>query len=161
MPLVEGSVQIAAPRQVVWDLLADPRRHTEFGTFVVEVTVVTEGEVREGTVYRERGGPGFMKSESDWAITKFDPPRELVHTGKTGKEGSMAAEAIWTLEEVDSRSTRVTQALDFEVMPGFRPLGRLLEAVFARRMIQRETARMLQDLKRVAEASTTESSRPS
>ena len=59
----------------------------------------------------------------------------------------MAAEATWTLEEMDSLTTRVTQALDFEVMPRFRPLGRLVEAVFARRMIQRETARMLQDMK--------------
>lgn len=73
----------------------------------------------------------------------------------------MAAEATWTLEEVDSRSTRVTQALDFEMMPGFRPLGRLLESVFARRLMQRETARMLQDLKRIAEASAPVPSRPS
>ena len=161
MPLVEDSIEIAAPRQAVWDLLADPRRHTELGAFVAEVTVVTEGEVREGTVYRERGGPGFMKSESDWATTRFDPPRELVHTGMTGKEGAMAAVATWTLEEVDSRSTRVSQTLGFELMPGLRPLGRVLEAVFARRMIQRETARMLHDLKRVAEASASMPSRPS
>ncbi len=157
MPLVEDSVHIVAPQQAVWDLLADPRRHTELGTFVAEVTVVTEGEVREGTVYRERSGPGFMKSESEWTITRFDPPRELVHTSK---ESSMAAEGTWTLEEVDSRSTRVTQALDFEMFPGFRPLGRLLESVFARRLSQRETARMLGDLKRIAEASAPVPSRP-
>lgn len=64
----------------------------------------------------------------------------------------MAAEATWTLEEADSESTRVTQALDFEMMPRFRPLGKLLEAVFARRLMQRETARMLRDIKRIAEA---------
>lgn len=158
MPLDEGSVQIAAPRQAVWDLLADPRRHSELGTFVAEATVVTEGEVREGTVYRERSGPGFMKSESEWTITRFDPPRELVHTSQ---ESSMAAEATWTLEEVDSQSTRVSQALDFEMMPRFRPLGRLLEAVFATRSMQKQTARMLQDLKRIAEASAPGASRPS
>lgn len=73
----------------------------------------------------------------------------------------MAAEATWTLEEVDSQSTRVSQALDFEMMPRFRPLGRLLEAVFATRSMQKETARMLQDLKRIAEASAPGASRPS
>jgi carbon monoxide dehydrogenase subunit G len=149
MTMVEGSVQIAAPRQAVWDLLADPRRHTELGTFVAAVTVLTEGEVRERTVYRERSGPGFMKSESEWTVTRFDAPRELVHTSG---DPSMPAEATWTLEEVDVRSTKVTQALNFEMLPRFRPLGRLLEAAFAKRLMQRETARMLHDLKRIAEA---------
>ncbi len=150
MPRVEGTVEIAAPRPVVWDLLADPRRHTELGTFVAEVTVVTEGDVREGTVYRERSGPGFMKSESEWTISRLDPPRELVHTSE---ESSMTGEATWTLEEVDPQSTRVAQTLDFEMMPRFRPLGRLLEALFAKRMTKGETRRMLRDLKRIAESS--------
>jgi carbon monoxide dehydrogenase subunit G len=157
MPRVEGTVEIAAPRQVVWDLLADPRQHTELGTFVAEVTVVTQGEVREGTVYRERSGPGFMKSESEWTISRLDRPRELVHTSK---ESSMTAEATWTLDEVDGRSTRVTQTLDFEMMPRIRPLGRLLEAVFAKPMTNRETTRMLHDLKRIAESSAATPSQP-
>jgi carbon monoxide dehydrogenase subunit G len=155
MPRVEGSVEVAAPRQVVWDLLADPRRHTELGTFVDDVTLTTEGEVGEGTVYRERSGPGFMKSKSDWTITTFDQPGKLVHVSK---EASMAAQASWTLDEVDVRTTRVGQALDFEMMPRFRFLGRLLEVAFATRMSQRETERMLQDIKRLAEAGATGSS---
>jgi hypothetical protein len=81
-------------------------------------------------VYRERSGPGFMKSESEWTVTRFDPPHELVHASA---DPSMPAEATWTLEEVDVRSTKVTQALGFEMLPRFRPLGRLLEAAFAKR----------------------------
>lgn len=154
MARVEGSVEIAASRQAVWDLLADPTKHTELGTFVEEVKLVTEGEVREGTVYRERSGPGFMKSESEWTITKFNPPRELVHVSK---EKSMTAEAIWTLTEVGSGSTRVTQVLDFQMMPRFRTLGRLFEVLFATRMTQRETYRMMQDTKRIAESAASPS----
>ena len=56
MPVVEGSVEIAAPRQTVWEFMADPSRHTELGTFVDEVTLVTKGEIGEGTVYHERRG---------------------------------------------------------------------------------------------------------
>lgn len=111
------------------------------------MTLVTEGEVGEATVYRERSGPGFMKSKSDWTIRTFDPPAKLVHVSK-----EMAAEATWTLDELDDSTTRVAQALDFEMMPRFRPLGRLLEVAFATRITQRETERMLQDVKRLAEA---------
>lgn len=150
-----GLVEIAAPRQTVWAFMADPSRHTELGTFVDEVTLATKGEIGEGTVYYERSGPAFMKSKSEWTITSFDLPHQLVHVGK---ESSMTAEATWSFEEVGSGSTRVTQSLNFQMMPGFRPLGRVLEAVFARRLMQRETARMLQDLKRIAEASARGSS---
>lgn len=148
MARVQGSVEIAAPREIVWDILADPRRHTELGSFVAEVTVTTTGDVGEGTVYRERSGPGFMKSESEWTITKFDSPREVVHETR---EKSMTARAGWALSEPRAGLTEVTQILDFEMMPGFRVLGRFLENLIATRMTQRETNRMLQDIKRIAE----------
>lgn len=38
------------------------------------------------------------------------------------------------------------------MMPGLRPLGRVLEVVAGRRMLERETHRMLEDIKRIAEA---------
>jgi hypothetical protein len=129
--------------------MADPRTHAELGTFIDWVKVLSDEPVAEGTVYRERSGPGFMKSESEWTITTFDPPRTLVHTSG---DKSMPVTAEWTFTHLGPTSTRVTQALDFEMLPRFRPLGRLLEAVFARRMTERETGRMLQDLKRRCEA---------
>lgn len=38
------------------------------------------------------------------------------------------------------------------MMPGFRPLGWLIETIAAKRMLNRETDRMLQNIKRIAEA---------
>ena len=58
----------------------------------------------------------------------------------------------WTLEEVGPTSTRLSQAGDFVMMPGLRPLGRVLEVVTGKRMLERETHRMLEDMKRIAEA---------
>lgn len=149
MPTVEASVEIAAPRSIVWELIADPTRHTEFGTFVAEVVLASPAPVGRGTVYHERAGPGFMKSKSQWTITEFDPPRRLVHEGK---EPSMNSRFTWTLEEVGPTSTRLSQAGEFVMMPGLRALGRVLEAVAGRRMLERETKRMLEDMKRIAEA---------
>lgn len=145
MARVEASVEIAAPVKAVWDHMADPLTHAELGTFIEWVKILSDEPVAEGTVYRERSGPGFMKSESEWTITTFDPPRKLVHTSG---DRSMPATAEWEFVDLGPTSTRVTQALDFEMLPRARPLGRLLEAGFARRMSERETVRMLQDLKR-------------
>jgi uncharacterized protein YndB with AHSA1/START domain len=149
MPSDGASVEIAAPREVVWDLISDPTRHTEFGTFVTEVNVVSAGPTSKGTVYRETSGPGFMKSSSEWTITEFDAPSRLVHEGR---EPAMHSRFTWTLEEITPASTRLSQAGDLVMMPGFRPLGWLIETIAAKRMLERETERMLQDMKRIAEA---------
>lgn len=149
MPSGEASVDIAAPREVVWDLISDPTRHTEFGTFVSEVSVVSAGPTSSGTVYRETSGPGFMKSSSEWTITEFDPPSRLVHEGR---EPAMHSRFTWTLEEITPASTRLSQIGDFVMMPGFRPLGWLIETIAAKRMLERETERMLKDIKQIAEA---------
>jgi carbon monoxide dehydrogenase subunit G len=150
MPRVEASVEVAAPRDVIWGVLADPSRYKELGTLIQEVKLVTDGELREGAVYRERSGVGIMKSWREYTISRFDPPREMVHVTN---ESSMSSTLTWTLTELNSKSTRVTQLIEFEVMPRLRPLGRLIEALLAKRMTQRETDQMLQGIKRVAEGS--------
>ena len=149
VPTIEASVEVAAPRHVVWELLADPTRHTEFGTFVSEVVLASSAPIGPGTVYHETSGPGFMKSTSQWTITEFDPPSRIVHEGK---EPSMHSQFTWTLEEVGPTATRLSQVGEFVMMPGLRALGRVLEALVGRRMLERETKWMLRDVKRIAEA---------
>ena len=149
MPSVEAAVHIAAPREVVWALISDPRRHTEFGSAVSEVSVVSAGPTTKGTIYRETSGPRFLKSSSEWTITEFDPPRRLVHEGR---EPAMHSRFTWTLEEITPASTRLSQLGDFRMMPRLRPLGWVIEKIAAKRMLERETQRMLEDIKRIAEA---------
>ncbi len=156
MPTIEASVVIAAPRSVVWDLIADPTRHSEFGSFVSDVVVASPEPIARGTVYHETSGPGFLKSKSQWTISEFDPPSRLVHEGN---EPTMHSRFTWTLEEAGPTSTRLTQAGEFVMLPSVRALGRLLEAVAGRRMLKRETKRMLDDVKRIAEAQAAESRR--
>jgi len=148
MPEIAGFVDISAPRQAVWNLLSDVGRYTEFGTITDVATLVSEGEFGDGSVYTESGKIAGMKSESEWTVTRFAPPSEQIHVGK---ESSMEAELTWTLDEIDVGTTRATQVLDFKMMPGFRPLGVLLEAVFATRFMTQEMERIRQDLKRIAE----------
>lgn len=149
MPSATASIDIAAPPDVVWRLIADPARHIEFGTFVSDVSVASVGPVGRGTVYRETSGPRFLKSSSEWTITEFEPPSRLVHEGR---EPTMESRFTWTLEQLTPSSTRLSQVGDFVMMPRFRPLGWLIETIVAKRMVSRETGRMLRDIKRIAEA---------
>lgn len=93
MPIVEASVAIAAPRDVVREVIADPTRHSEFGTFVSEVVVASADPIGQGTVYRETSGPGIFKSKSQWTITEFKSARATVGSGGRQKHAQARNEA--------------------------------------------------------------------
>jgi uncharacterized protein YndB with AHSA1/START domain len=120
MPSGGASVVVAAPRQIVWDLIADPARHTDFGTYVSEVTVVTPGPIGLGTVYTETSGPRGLRSRSEWRITTFEPPQRLVHEGR---EPAMRSVFTWTLEAVGADSTRLSQHGVYVMFPAFARSG--------------------------------------
>ncbi|GMQ97710.1 MAG: hypothetical protein BMS9Abin17_0210 [Acidimicrobiia bacterium] len=149
MPAIEGSIDIAAPRQAVWDLMCDVPRYPEFGNLSDETHMISEGEFGEGSVYSESGKVAGMKYESEWTVTRFEPISKQVHFGV---ESSMHLELTWTLTEIDAENTRATQVVDVTMMPSFRPLGVLIEKLFVIRKMTGELATLREDIKRIAEA---------
>ena len=144
----ELSTEINAPPQVVWDFISDLRRAPEWVTATDEILYVSEGEIGVGTVYREKGGAGPFKSVSEWRITEFDPPHRQVHVGDLGVMKMTFAFEI----EPTERGTLVRQKGDFCMMPSFRPLGLLLEALFLRRQMESSLRSTHANAKRILEA---------
>ena len=151
MPIIEGSVDIGAPRQAVWDLMCDVSRYSEFGNITDEAHMVSDGEFGKGSVYSESGKVAGMKYTSEWTVTHFDPISKQVHFGV---ESSMHIELTWTLAEIDAENTRAFQVVDVKMMPKFRPLGVLIEKLFVIRMMTKQLADLREDLKRIVEAET-------
>ncbi|WP_336359990.1 SRPBCC family protein [Haladaptatus sp. ZSTT2] len=148
MARVEASTTIRAPQEYVWELVCDVRRYPEISSaFTERVTYVSDGPVGKGTVYREYGGVGPMKAESEWVITEFTEPTRQVHEGDLG-----VMQPILTIELTPmGEETRLFQALDFELLPRVRPVGRLLEALFVKRTMQRGLDDTVGNVKRIAE----------
>lgn len=147
MARVQSTVLIEADPEHVWEVITDTDRWAEWVTFTDEVTDVSDRPFGEGTVYREKGGPGPLSFESEWHVTEFDPPRRQVHRGDLG---IMEPVLTFELDPVDGY-TRVHQTIEFEVLPQARPLGVLLERLFVRWMMQRGLDATIRNLKRVAE----------
>ena len=120
---ITESTFVRASPQEVWDFVSDAERYPEWIYFVREVFDTSQGPMREGWVYHERAKPGPMESVSEWTVTRFDPPVVQVH------EGSMPEmEAALTIRLTpQDGGTHWQHSMRFRMLPGFRPLGWLLE----------------------------------
>ena len=146
---VRSSVVVAAPAEVVWDVVNDPTVFTEAIDWVFEVWVEDDDELHEGSVYLERAKPGLRAGTYRWEVTAFDPPRRSVHYHRSGE---LEAELHVRCEPLDDESTRYTQVLRFRALPAFRPLGYVLERTVMKRNMRRDFERMiLPNFKHIAE----------
>jgi carbon monoxide dehydrogenase subunit G len=139
MPRVESSVVVEAPPERVWAFVSDVSRCPEWVTFADEMGHIDAGDPGEGFRYVEYGGLGPIRSESDWEIVEFDPPRRQVHVGDMG---IMQPELTITVEP-EGEGTRWTQTVEFEALPRLRPVGWLLERLVIRRRMARGLERTM------------------
>jgi carbon monoxide dehydrogenase subunit G len=148
MPRISVSTDIGVPREELWNFVNDFDRMTEWVTFADELTYLSDGEIGEGTVYREYGGVGPISSESEWEITRFEPLERQVHVGDLG---IMQPELTMTFEEFDD-GTRFTQSMEFKAFPRVRPLGWVLEQLFIKRSLRSGLRETQDKLKRLVES---------
>lgn len=147
MARMTRSIDIDVSRDALWDFVNDFDRMTDWVTFADELRYISDGEVGEGTVYREYGGIGPMASESEWEITVFEPPNRQVHVGDLG---IMTPELTMIFEERNG-GTRFTQELEFKALPAVRPVGWLLEQLFIKRAMRSGLQTTQENLKSLAE----------
>ena len=150
MPVFKATEYIDAPPQTVWDLICDLRRGPEYVDVMLELVFASDDPVKVGTVYRERSQIGPMKAETEWTITELDPPKHLVHVTR----GSDLSATLTGDLEPQGDGTKLIYRVEYEVMPGLRPVGRLLETLFVRRMMDKDFTRTVANLKKLVETGT-------
>jgi uncharacterized protein YndB with AHSA1/START domain len=72
---VTGSVRIAAPRERVFDTVADTRNEPSFNTAITEVELLTPEPIGPGSRFRARMGSARMDMLVQ--VTEFDRPHRL------------------------------------------------------------------------------------
>lgn len=141
MPTVSHSVTVDAAPETVWTFVSDMERIPEWVVFTDEMRHYDEGEMREGFEYVEYGGIGPIRGESEWVVVECDPPNRQVHVGDLG-----VTEPRLTIdvEPTADGGSRWTQTVEFEMFPRLRPLGRLVETLYARRAMDRQLRRTME-----------------
>ena len=102
--IATAEAEIAAPAEMVWDVLADFESWPEWNPDVKSLEL--EGPVAPGTVFRWRTGPSKITS----TLEAVDRPREL---GWSGKTFGAKAVHVWSFEpRGDATLVRTTESFE-------------------------------------------------
>lgn len=104
--IVSRSIEIDAPAEVIFDLLADPRRHPDFdGSGSVREGIEGPQRLSLGSKFRMRMCLGVPYVISN-TVKEFDEPRRIAWAHFGGHRWR------YQLEEIEGGGTRVTETFD-------------------------------------------------
>lgn len=146
MSRVETAVEIAAPRDRVWDTVMDPHRFTEWVSIHRELHEADPGPPRAGMRLDQTLSIRGARVRVKWVLAECDPGRYAVWEGK----GPMGAKArtVYSLGDSDGR-TRFDYVNEFTAPGG--PLGAAASRVLVGGVPEREATRSLAKLKALLE----------
>jgi uncharacterized protein YndB with AHSA1/START domain len=148
-PLTASTV-ISAPREQVFDYLADIANHSEFTDhYLVDWHLTRIDSVGHGAGARFRvKAPGNRFSWAEVSFADVERPHRIIEVGRTGKNNRIRTVAAWELAQGASGTTRVRFTL--QTMPATLS-DRIVEALGARAWMRRKTERALRRLRAIIE----------
>ena len=148
MPKVQITKMIKASPEVVWNFISDVEKAPQWVTVMQSLVASTDNPVKEGTVYRERSKVGPKASETSWTITRFEAPRIQIHECR---ESVFSATLTMSLEPIKDQ-TRLIHTTEYTLLPGFRPLGWLLEKLIVHKSMLLDLHESVEVCKQMIEA---------
>ena len=148
MPIFRKTEYLNVSPQIAWDFVSDLRRGPEYVTPMLELISISEEPIKKGTIYRELSLIGPSKSETEWTISEFDPPKHQVHE-------THSSELFMRLEidfEPQGEGTKLTYVAEYKLFPKLRPFGWLLETLFVSRMMNKILAQTVTNRTKMVEA---------
>ncbi|TML98042.1 MAG: polyketide cyclase [Actinobacteria bacterium] len=120
----QSEIEIAAPPELVWEVLTTIERWPGWNPAVKEVSM--PDSVTEGSTFRWKAGPGTITS----TLQRVEPPRLIAWTGNTF---GIKANHVYTLEPRDGKTfVRTEESYDGLVSRLFsRPLQKTLDKALA------------------------------
>jgi len=138
---VEHEVTIDAPRQAVWDLIADPASYRRHVAGITRWDVESEQESGLGARYSMRMRVGSAEVGGLIEVVEFDSPGDMAWTSITGLD----QRGRWRLREREKGRTTVTLRLSYQAPGGL--LGTLSDR-FSAPMVRDNLRRSVDNIKR-------------
>jgi uncharacterized protein YndB with AHSA1/START domain len=144
--LVHSSIEIAAPRERVWEVVMDPHRLADWVTIHRKVEGVP-ARLRRGSTFEQTLNLRGAHLHVLWTVVDVDPPGRAVWEGRGPAHSS--ASIVYELREQDDGHTLFDYTNEFKPPGG--PLGAVAGRVLVGGLSQRESQRSLQRLKQLVE----------
>jgi len=153
------SATIAAPRERVFEYLADIANHAEFSDhYLTHWHLLREDSRGAGAGARFRiRAPLNRFAWGDMTIAESSPPHRIVMKGRSGKYNRVRMLGIYTLDPGPAGTTRVQYTFETD-----RPLpsDRLREALGGRAWMRWQLARAMRRLRAILEEDAHRGARP-
>jgi fatty-acyl-CoA synthase len=141
---VERQITVDAPREEVWELIADPANYPRFMAAITQFETDDGAEPGAGARYSMRMRVGSADIGGLVEVVEFDPPRDMAWTSVMGID----QRGRWRVRDAEDGSTRVTLRLSYTAPGGL--LGTLADRLAAP-AVGRNLADTLENLKRELE----------
>ena len=150
MDPVTVSTVISAPREQVFDYLADIANHSEFcDHYLVDWHLTRANSVGPGAGARFRVNvPGNRFSWAEVTFVEVERPRRIVEVGRTGKNNRIRTLGTYELAPGAGGTTRVSFTV--QTIPATLS-DRLLEGLGARGWMRRKSQRAMRRLRSIIE----------
>jgi uncharacterized protein YndB with AHSA1/START domain len=149
MSKLAREIEIAAPPDRVYDVLADPDCLGEWVTIQEELEEAPDGDLKAGSRLRQRMKVAGQRFRLSWTVVEAERPTRIVWEGK-GPMGS-EAKAVYELSGNGDGGTRFSYLNEYGLPGGFagRIAGRAVSAASGR-----EADKTLKRLKKLVEGKT-------
>ena len=146
MTKLKREIDIEAPPERVYDVLADPSCLGEWVTIQEELEEAPNGDLKAGSKLRQRMKVAGQRFRLHWTVVQADRPTRIVWEGR-GPVGTKA-KAIYELSPNGDSDTRFSYLNEYELPGGLagKIAGRAVQAASGR-----EADRTLKRLKALVE----------
>lgn len=151
MATIHNTIELQAPPEVVFDLMADCERYPDWVATVEDARMTMGDRIEAGTEYEEVRTVGPIRTTSHWQVTTFDRPHRQVHIGLLPFG---AVELTIETEARDDGGTRLDHTVELTAIPRFRPLGWVFEHLFLVRIFERDITESLATFTALVDAET-------
>jgi hypothetical protein len=128
-----------------------PARYPEVMTPSDQITELGDGVVKEGYVYKERGGIPPIKSEMTWTVSQAEPNKRLVSDGTDGK---VKIHVTWVLNETEAGS-HLLHTMELTPAWFLAPVMALMWPLMMRQRAQKALDGTMANVRRIAETEST------
>jgi uncharacterized protein YndB with AHSA1/START domain len=147
MPTIEQTVDIAAPAETVWSIVADPTLLPKLVPDIISSESEPSGMATVGQKGHAFGKIGGRRTEIFSEVTEVVPNKKLVFSQRPG--GLFKTLSVTVRLEPSKKGTRATQEFHYEASMGY--LGKALSAILVNRTVNKNAKAFLVNVKELAE----------